>query len=194
MEVENRREALSKIIAQFQKERKIINRFTLQPALKEAGFDVSEGTIYRDMTVINRSNTWVKDLVESNYSALQENIASMLDIIEKEAYDNYKKTWTTSKTTKKQVPRKDGTIEITEETKTGELAGPKATFLNILTRVQELRMKHTHGDNINISAALLTAELQEAKDKLESQSSDGKTPIVNVIELAKKAQKNGMDN
>lgn len=64
-----RRETLLKIITQFKKEEKHISRFSLQPALKEAGFDVSFSTVYRDMTIINRENTWVRDLVESNYSA-----------------------------------------------------------------------------------------------------------------------------
>lgn len=186
-----RRRALMKIMGDFRKEGKLANRSTLQKPLEQAGFPASTGTIYRDITLINRENTWVKDLVESNYSAFQEHISDMLDFVEQEALDNYNKKWTLDKKTKRVVSNSKGEFESLEETTTQEMAAPKVQFLEIIGKVQQLRMKHTHGDNINISAALLSAELQDAKDKLQSQTSNKETPIVNVLELAKRVKQDG---
>jgi hypothetical protein len=187
---ERRRLAIVKIISQLRKEHKPVNRFTVLPLIRAEGYDVEEGTVYRDLTVINRENTWVRDLVESNYSAYQERIAENLDFMEKEAIENYHKSWTMNKTVKRVVSNEKGNFETIEETITQEMASPKAQFLLILGKVQELRMKHTHGDNINISAALLSAELQDAKDSLQKLSKGDKTPIIDVLELAKKVKLN----
>ena len=70
-----RRQTLAKIVIRLRKERKPVTRYTLQPLLKEEGFDVSFATIYRDLTSLNQSNTYVRDLAESNYSAYQEEIS-----------------------------------------------------------------------------------------------------------------------
>ena len=70
-ETQKRRSKLLDLVNEFskwiQKYGKLIHHYTLQSALKEAGFDVSFATIYMDMTSINQKNTWVRDLSESNY-------------------------------------------------------------------------------------------------------------------------------
>ncbi|MGC1709911.1 MAG: hypothetical protein WA799_08955 [Nitrosotalea sp.] len=182
VEINNRRDALKKILERFRREGKTINRFTVQAPLRDAGYDVEVGTIYRDLTAVNRENTWVRDLVESNYSEYQQQIADSLAWIEKEAQEQYAKKWTLSKTTKKE--NHNGTS--TESVVTQELAAPKASFLGIIAKVQELKMKHTHGDNINISAALLARELQDAKLQLqETAKKPDKTQTIDVLELAR---------
>ena len=182
-----RREALLKIINQFKKDGKTVTRFSLQPALKEVGYDVSYSTIYRDMTILNRENTWVRDLVESNYSAYQEHIHDTLNMIEKEALKMYQEKPTIIKKTHKEIS-KNGEVTIIEEANTEEVANMTVCLLELILKVQSLRMKQTHGDNINVSAALLTAELREAQDKLENMNKEPRTPIVDVIKLAKQAR------
>jgi Fe2+ or Zn2+ uptake regulation protein len=180
-----RRQILLQIITKMKKDGQTVNRFTVLPHLKKAGFDVEEGTVYRDLTALNRENNWVRDLAESNYSAYQEDIALGLDWIITEAKKQYEKKWTQSKRIIKQLPRGKKLVTIEENTITTELAQPKAAFLAIIAKAHELKMKHTNGENINISAALISAEFKELKKKYAEQGIDLDSPV-NIIELAKK--------
>ena len=148
-ETHQRRIKLLDIVNQFRAQGKLVNRYTLQPALEQAGFKVSFATIYRDMTSINQNNTWVRDLSESNYSAYQEQISQNLEWIEQKAQKQF---------------------EITEN----------HVWLNIIHSVQQTKMKHTNGDNINISVAMLGKKFSELEDSTEKE----KEPMVDVIKLA----------
>lgn len=143
-----RRQKLQDIINQFRSKGSLINRFTLQPELEKAGFKASFTTIYRDMTALNKDNTWVRDLAESNYSAYQESISSNLELVEQQANEKFKETG-------------------------------NHVWLNIVLRVQETKMKHTQGDNINISAALLHTKFNELKKQQKEEE-----PKIDVIKLA----------
>jgi hypothetical protein len=178
--------ATKKIMLQLKLEHKPISRNTVFSLIRAQGFDVEEGTVYRDIVLINRENSWVRDLVESNYSAMQEHISEMLDFIEKEALENYSKTWTMNRTVKKIGTTSKGEFESEEETTTQEMAAPKAQFLMLIGKVQELRMKHTHGDNINISAALLSRELQEAKESLKKDTEKANSVVIVPVTWSKK--------
>ncbi len=150
-DTQQRRITLQEIINEFRGKGLLINRYTLQPALKKQGFDVSFSTIYRDMTSLNQKNTWVRDLAESNYSAYQENISNNLEWIETQAKEQFEKT--------------------------------KANmWLGIIHRVQETRMKHTNGENINISAAFLNKKFNQMNEKEEKKKEE--LEIVDVIKLA----------
>lgn len=182
-----RRTILSGIITKLKREGKTINRFTLKPLLQRAGFDVDESTVYRDLTALNRENTWVRDLAESSYSAYQEDISDTLDWVVHQAKIQYKKKWTASKQMKKET----GKGIVTEIVTTQELASPKTAFLNIILKAQELKMKHTNGENINVSAALLTKEFHEIKKRYEEQGLN-MTPV-DIIRFAKQS-KSANDN
>ena len=56
-------------------------------------------------------------------------------------------------------------------------------WLNIIHRVQETKMKHTNGENINISAAMLGKKFREMKN---SEKEDSKEYTIDVIKLASK--------
>lgn len=150
-ETQERRIALLDIINQFRNEGKLVNRYTLQPALEQAGFKVSFSTIYRDMTSINQKNTWVRDLAQSNYSSYQEQISQSLEWIETKASEKFEETG-------------------------------HHMWLNIIHRVQETKMKHTNGENINISAALLNKKFREMTKSEEKKEDENYT--VDVIKLA----------
>ena len=153
-DTQQRRITLLDIINQFRAKGKLINRYTLQPALKEKGFDVSFATIYRDMTSINQKNTWVRDLSESNYSAYQEQISNNLDWIETQAAQQFKET-------------------------------ENHVWLNIIHRVQETKMKHTNGENINISVALLGNKFKELSSKNKEKKEEKLLEErVDVVKLA----------
>lgn len=150
-DTQQRRSKLLEIVNKFRAEGKLCNRYTLQPALEQAGFKVSFATIYRDMTSINQKNTWVRDLAQSNYSAYQEQISQNLEYIEHQADLKFQETG-------------------------------NHVWLNIIHRVQETKMKHTNGDNISISAALLNKKFnQMSKEKDEKKEQE---PVIDVIKLA----------
>ena len=150
-DTQERRIRLLEIINNFRSQGKLVNRYTLQPALKEAGYDVSFATIYRDMTAINQNNSWVRDLASSNYSAYQEDISSNLEWIETQAKTQFEKT-------------------------------EDHVWLQIVHRVQETRMKHTNGENINVSAAMLGKQFNKMKKDSEKEKEE--EPMVDVIKLA----------
>ena len=177
IDILNRRTAIKQIIIHLKRQGTPVNRFTIKPYLDQRGFVVNHSTIYRDLTIINRENTWVRDLAESNYSAYQEQISNTLDWIEQQAIILYNKDWKSIRTTQKQVPANDGTKTLTEQTVTSESANQKATFLSIIKQVQELKIKHTNGENINISAALLGKRFSKIK---ESEP----TTKIDVLKLA----------
>ncbi|MDH3339804.1 MAG: hypothetical protein OEL84_00810 [Nitrosopumilus sp.] len=148
-DTQERRLKLLDIVNQFREKGKLVNRYTLQPALEEQGYKVSFATIYRDMTSINQKNTWVRDLAQSNYSAYQESISQNLEWIEQQAQKMFQET-------------------------------ENHVWLNIIHRVQETKMKHTNGENINISAAMLGKKFNEMKKEDEQEC------VVDVIKLASK--------
>jgi hypothetical protein len=135
-DTQHRRQSLAKIVMDFRRQGKQITRYGLQPELKKVGFDVSYSTVYRDLTVLNRANTYVRDLSESNYSAYQEDIANSLDWVEQQARAEF-------------------------------LDNKTYFYLGIIMKVQDLKIKHTNGDNINISVALLGKKLDQMKSELQ---------------------------
>ena len=55
-------------------------------------------------------------------------------------------------------------------------------WLNIIHRVQETKMKHTNGENINISAAMLGKQFNKLKE--ESMKESEKEEMIDIIKLA----------
>ena len=151
-DTQHRRQTLAKIVIDFKRQGKQITRYTLHPALKKTGFNVSYSTVYRDLTVLNRDNTWVRDLSESNYSAYHEEIANSLDWVEQQAREEFLKN--------------------------------RAYFnLGIILKVQDLKIKHTNGENINVSAALLGKKFNQMQTELQKYEMNK----VDVLKLASDA-------
>ena len=165
-----RRREIMKIITQLRKKGQRVNRYTVKEQLNKSGFEPSVSTVYRDMTAINRENTWVRDLAESNYSAYQEDISNTFDWLEMQASKQFESTH-------------------------------DHVWLNIILKVQDSRIKHTRGENINISVALLGKKFKELEDDkqsitpLQEESSDEMSshPIVDVIKLCKQQNNNEDD-
>ena len=120
---------------------------------------MSASTVYRDMTAINRENTWVRDLAESNYSAYQEDISNTFDWLEMQASKQFESTH-------------------------------DHVWLNIILKVQDSRIKHTNGDNINMSVALLGKKFNELNTlHLQDEGMD-ETQMIDVIKLCQQGHRN----
>lgn len=149
-----RRRKVEQIMSNLKKIGKRITRFTVQEELDKIGFHVSSVTAYRDMTAVNRENTWVRDLAQSNYSAYQEQISDTLEWIEMQSEKRFEKT-------------------------------KSHVWLNIILKVQETKMKHTNGENINVSAALIQRRFEQMTKELEKHKQD---ESVDVLKMAKDEQ------
>ena len=131
--------------------------------MKRIGFEISISTLWRYRGKIKKIRSAVRDLLEEGtYSAYFDHNMELLDYVEEQAILQYQKKWTNSKTV-----IKSNNEEITTETHTTEeIAGPKHAFLNILTKVVELRNRATNDDNLNLSCAMLSEEFDDLKDQL----------------------------
>ena len=81
-----------KIMSQLKKDGQRVNRYTIKDKLDKLGFEVSVATVYRDTMAVNRENTWVRDLSESNYSAYQEEIDNNLEWVAHQAVKMFNET------------------------------------------------------------------------------------------------------
>lgn len=126
---------------------------------------IDRSTIGEDLRRINIENTFVRDLSQYHYSQLKEDMFGSLQWIYNEAKKNYEKEWTMSRTTTRET--KDG--EFTEEVITQPIAGPKASFLNIMKDCTKEMNEILDGRTIQISTALLSQRLGE----LERESEEG---------------------
>ena len=168
--INNRREEVKKIMSELKEQGLPVNRYSVHERLDKTKFDVSLATVYNDIVSLSRENTWVRDLTESTYSAHQEEINDTLDWIQKEARRLYDVNWVRSKKVTKKVPAKNGKNKvIVEMVKIKEEYKPKASILKIIRDVQDLKMKLTNGQNINISAALLGKKFEKAKAQLRDK-------------------------
>jgi len=148
-EVINRRIELAKIIEEFQKEGKLITRHSLIAELKKKGFTSDRYILYNDRTELNKGDTFIRDLTESNFSQMMRDIYNTLSWVETQALEQYEREWTNNKKVKKAG-------KVVEEHTTGEIAQPKAAFLGIIKDIQKIKYEFLTGNNIQLSAALLS--------------------------------------
>jgi len=163
-EVINRRIELAKIIEQFQKEGKLITRHSLIAELKKKGFTSDRYILYNDRTELNKGNSFIRNLTESNFSQMMQDIYQNLSWVEEEAIKQYNRKWTNSKTVEKVLEIKTKTIS--EKHTTEEIAQPKVAFLRIIMDIQKLKYEFLTGPNIQLSAALLSQRFQQMQQEL----------------------------
>lgn len=172
-DIQSRRNALRKIILEYEKQDKEITRNALLKELDKKGFHIDMATLYRDRTSLNKENTFIEDIAaESNYSAYIEEMFEKIHRVEEKAGQLYEMKWTDDKIIKRET--RDGQFK--EEHHTSENPGPKIGLLNVILKCQEAKLKMFSGDNINISVTLLGRKLEEYKvelEKLRSQEKKG---------------------
>lgn len=145
--------------------------------MKRIGFPLSIATLWRYRGKIAKVRTAVRDLLEEGtYSAYFDHNMELLDDIEEYAIQCYLKTWTNSKLEKLITPKEakkaleEGRAPegaLLKSIQTGELAGGKSAFLNVLTRVVELRRTALNDENVNLATAALSEEFHDLKMKYE---------------------------
>ncbi len=165
-----RRDALAAVLEDALRKDIHPKRSYLLEAMRKKGHPVSVPVLYADMTALNRGNTFVRDLTESNYSAYIEEIYRRLQWVEAEAERQYGREWTTNQ----RIIRVGPQGEETETHITEEQAQPKAQFLALIAKTQELKHKILVGDTTQLSAALLSEKFQSMKEELETLKRGGK--------------------
>ncbi len=161
-DVVQRQIALAEILDGYRKRGISPRRHALLTDLEAKGFPVTVATLYRDRTSLNRHNSFIRDLTESNLSAYMEEIYDRLTWVEEEAAKQYDQKWTMNQVIKRRGPKGE---EI-EQHSTSEIAQPKAQFLSVISKAQELKHKLLVGDNTQLSAALLAEKFQKMKEEL----------------------------
>ena len=154
--------------------------------MKRIGFEISIATLWRYRGKIKKVRSAVRDLLEEGtYSAYFDHNMELLDYIEEQAIKQYQIKWTNSKT----VTKSSNDVTTTEIHTTEETAGPKHAFLNILTKVVELRNRTTNDDNLDLSCAMLSEEFDNLKDKLDESERKQQETEKELKEVLKKGDK-----
>lgn len=166
--------------------------------MKRIGFPLSITTLWRYRGKISKVRTAVRDLLEEGtYSAYFDHNMGLLDDIEEYAIQCYLKTWTNSKLEKLITPKEAKTAleegrapegALLKSIQTGEVASGKAAFLNVLTRVVELRRTALNDENVNLATAALSEEFHDLKMKYE-ESERKRTEIEKELKQIVKRRK-----
>lgn len=169
-----RQDHLSDIIHNFHEKNTFPSNSQLLETMRKKYKNYSRATFYRDLTKINRHNTFVQDIVESNFSAMVEKRFLKLEQIEEILDDWMKKSPTVSKTyydieaspdpndptsvkkIQKLIPREMQTETISP-----------VTILQMQIDLQWLHLKILNGDIVDTSIALYTERFNEISEQLE---------------------------
>jgi len=144
------------------------NRYLLEQINKK-GFPITRMTLYTDRVKLARENTFVRDIAESTYSQIIEDIFNNITFIESEAFEMANKSWTRTKTiTRNNSNKKKGQPKTITETHTETNdAVTKERFLRLALECQTAKINLLKGDTINITVALLSKKLYQYKLQLE---------------------------
>lgn len=158
-----RRDKIRIVMDKMAEKGKPITAHALLAECHKADIKISYGALVRDRIAINKTNTFVENIAESEYSAAMEEIWQSLDYIHAEAIDNYQRTWKQIQTRIRDTPKG----KIKEVTETHNQAGPKAMFLQIAKDALDLKLKYMSGDAVKLSVVLLNKKLAEFREQLE---------------------------
>lgn len=169
-----RQDYLKVIIDNFHKKDIIPSNSQLIESMQKKYKTYSRATLYRDLTRINRHNTFVRDIVESNYSAMVQTRFEQLEKIEETLDGWIKNPPKTSKTFYdiEEIPDPNdptGTRKIQKlvprELHT-EIVSP-VTILQMKIDLQWMHLKILNGDIVDTSIALYTERFNEMAEQLE---------------------------
>ena len=178
-EVEYRQTILSQVIEEAHNRKDIINENYLLYKMKLKGIENYTRTrLYNDRLTLDSKNNYIRNFLP-NYSKYQDDINKELDSIRDEAIELSKTKWMIKRTITRET--KDGTY-ITESEETGNQKY-KSELLKIRAKVAELKQKHSEGQNINISAVIVSRELQNKKDEIEKLKREN---VIKIIHDKKK--------
>lgn len=158
-----RRAILSTIINEFEDTGKPYTKVNLLTKLKERGYDIHWRTLHRDLTELNKSNTFVLDIAQKTYSYHLDENFKRLEFIMNGLDDIINTKWTNSKTIQREIPSENGNIVMTEKVTTPEIAEPKLKAYALQKEIIALKFRVFEGDIIDTSVALMLKEFQKIK-------------------------------
>ncbi len=167
--VEKRRSALQEIINDCHKSGKNPSNKYLLEQLNKKGFPITRMTLYIDRVKLARENTFVRDIAESTYSQMIEDIFNNITTVEGEAFEMANKSWTRTKTITRNNPnRKKGQPKTITEThiETND-AVSKERFLRLALDCQSAKTNLLKGDVINVTVAMLGKRLDQYRSQLD---------------------------
>lgn len=156
-----RYKAITEIMEECVRDNVTPSNMTILKRLEHRKIKISYWQLCRDIAVVNQENSFLRDLGESNYSAMLQRTSDNLDRAETEAWEKYNAEWTTTRSRERETPK--GTF--TEEETTKNDASAKAKFLEIFVLCQKTRLEMLKGDNILISVDMLSKKLNQVKEE-----------------------------
>jgi hypothetical protein len=183
-EIQKRQEILQETINNAHKEGVVLSAKYLINKMRERGYKMDRMTLYRERKALANQNNFVRDIAESTYSQMIEEIWDGLTNLEEKAQDLSEKQWTRAVMVKKHRPPETPaeeenpnlipahSIERRVETLSFQ---PKAMFLRLQKEIMEQKMALLKGDTMNVSVAFLSSKLNDYKQKLDEkkQEKDG---------------------
>ena len=161
-QIEYRQKILQSVFDEARKRGDIINENYLLYHVKLKGIlNYNRSKLYQDRLTLDSKNQYIRNFLP-NYSKYQEDINNELDAIRDEAIALSEEDWIIKRT-------------ITREY--------KSELLKIRAKVAELKQKHSEGQNINISAVIVSRELIAKKQEIEKLKQE------NVIKIVKTREK-----
>ena len=149
IELDARLDALTQIITEeYSDGRKIIGKEIIKK-MKELGYpEYTKDTLYRDRCRLNRKNPFLRDMAESNYSKIVEEMWNDIELVN------------------------DKAKELLEDAKTAE---KKRSVGRLILETVELRDKILNGNVMDVSLSLLSNKLDKLENdnrKLEIENED----------------------
>ena len=178
-QIEYRQKILQSVFDEARKRGDTINENYLLYHVKLKGIlNYNRSKLYQDRLTLDSKNQYIRNFLP-NYSKYQEDINNELDAIRDEAIALSEEDWIIKRTVTRKT--KDGTF-VTSSEETGNQKY-KSELLKIRAKVAELKQKHSEGQNINISAVIVSRELIAKKEEIEKLKQE------NVIKIIKTREK-----
>ena len=178
-QIEYRQKILQSVFDDARKRGDIINENYLLYHVKLKGIlNYNRSKLYQDRLTLDSKNQYIRNFLP-NYSKYQEDINNELDAIRDEAIALSEEDWIIKRTVTRKT--KDGTFETTSE-ETGNQKY-KSELLKIRAKVAELKQKHSEGQNINISAVIVSRELIAKKQEIEKLKQENVIKIIKTREV-----------
>lgn len=157
-DIQERRNELNTIISNFETRGKKFTKKILVEELAKKGFRIDARTLYRDLVVIMKDDSFVRDLAKSTYSAYIHRIFDEID-----GYDEKIHEWMEDPPkTHKRILEYDQSHPMAKPKikRVIEETTSKTEILKLGLRIQEFRINALKGDLVNTSVALLSKDFQ----------------------------------
>lgn len=165
-----RRVKLQSIINDLHKDRLHITEKILLERLDTAGYKIKRQQLYLDRVVLAKENTFIRDLAESSYSQIIEEVYNDITLIKEKCLALAEKDWVRRLIKEKPTGAvdKDGKPVVRVERLIEENeSAPKQNFYALALKCDEQIMNLMRGDLLNVSVALLARKLDHYRSEIE---------------------------